>query len=112
MRSSSVSLRSRAAAKSPKPSLSLIAHPRITCAPSESQPSYFRNNPLVGEGGELRAPASNEPGEGSVPTHADARTPHPPRRLRPLGTLSHKGRGKARPLHPFLNSRGQNGEPS
>src|SRR5260370_36518984 len=60
MRSRSVSLRSRAAAKSPKPSLSLIAHPRITCAPSESQPSYFRNNPLVGEGGAERSEAPAE----------------------------------------------------
>jgi len=44
-------------------------------------------SPLAGEGGELRAFASNEPGEGIKKI-----TPHPPA-LR-SGTLCRKGRGK------------------
>jgi hypothetical protein len=44
-------------------------------------------SPFAGEGGELRAFASNEPGEGIKKI-----TPHPPS-LR-SGTVSRKGRGK------------------
>src|SRR5205807_3059362 len=62
-------------------------------------------SPLAGEGGRSEW-NEDRPGEGCVRNHClEIRTPHPPRGLRPLGTLSHKGRGKARPVLGFRNNR-------
>src|SRR5260370_2538690 len=56
----------------------------------------FRNNPLVGEGGELRALASNEPGEGFLFGLPLRMTPHPVPRFARNHPLPQGERGRNR----------------